>query len=138
MVGAKAIDFTAKTPTGASISLLKSLGTVTLIDFWASWCGPCRKENPENVRIYNLYKSKGIQIVGVSLDKDLEKWKSAIAKDGLLWIHISNLKEWDDPIAKLYGVESIPFTVLLDAKGVIIAKDLHGKDLENKLAALLK
>lgn len=109
-----------------------------MIDFWASWCGPCRKENPENVRIFNLYKSKGFQIIGVSLDKDAEKWKSAIDKDFLAWIHVSNLQEWNDPIAKLYGVEAIPFTVLLNEKGVIIAKDLHGTALEAKLASILK
>ncbi len=109
-----------------------------MIDFWASWCGPCRKENPENVRIYNLYKSKGFQIVGVSLDKDAEKWNAAIAKDRLTWIHVSNLQEWNDPIAKLYVVEAIPFTVLLDERGTIIGKDLHGEALETKLASILK
>ena len=85
-----------------------------------------------------MYKSKGFSIVGVSLDKDAQKWKAAIAKDGLNWTHISNLQEWNDPIAKLYGVESIPFTILLNDKGVIIGKDLHGKELETKLSSLLK
>ena len=110
---------------------------MTIIDFWASWCGPCRGENPNVVALYNEFHAQGLNIIGVSLDKDAAKWKEAIAKDGLTWPQISNLKYWDEPIAKMYNVESIPATFILDAKGNIVAKDLRGDALRAKVVALL-
>ena len=113
------------------------MGKVTIIDFWASWCGPCRSENPNVVALYKKFHAKGLNIIGVSLDNNAEKWKQAILKDGLIWIHVSNLKEWNDPIAKIYEVNQIPSTFLLDASGKIIAVDLRGPDLESKISILL-
>ncbi len=136
-VGNKAPDFAANNPEGKKISLMQSLGKVTIIDFWASWCGPCRAENPNVVALYKEFHSKGLNIIGVSLDKDAAKWKEAIAKDGLIWTQISNLKYWDEPIAKQYNVESIPATFILDAKGTIVAKDLRGAALKAKVTELL-
>ncbi len=130
-------DFSAKSPNGTTISLKESLGKVTIIDFWASWCGPCRAENPNVVALYNEFHPQGLNIIGVSLDKDATKWKDAIAKDGLVWSHVSNLKFWEDPIAKQYNVQSIPATFILDEKGNIVAKDLRGEELRAKVAALL-
>ena len=114
------------------------MGKITIIDFWASWCGPCRQENPNVVALYNEYHSKGLNIIGVSLDTNAAKWKEAIAKDKLAWTQISNLKGWEDPIAKQYQIEGIPATLLLDEKGMIIGKDLRGEQLEARVAALLK
>ncbi|MFD2909263.1 redoxin domain-containing protein [Flavobacterium ardleyense] len=136
--GNEAQDFSAPSPEGKMISLKESLGKVTIIDFWASWCGPCRVENPNVVAIYNEFHDKGLNIIGVSLDKDATKWKEAIAKDGLTWTHVSNLKFWDEPIAKLYNVESIPATFILDAEGNIVAKDLRGDELKAKIKELLE
>ncbi|RRJ90110.1 AhpC/TSA family protein [Paenimyroides tangerinum] len=137
-IGQIAPDFSAPNPEGKMISLKESLGKVTIIDFWAAWCGPCRQENPNFVALYNKYKNKGLQIIGVSLDRDAEAWKNAIAKDQLTWIQISNIKHWQDPIAQLYQVSSIPKTFILDSSGKIIAKDLRGAELDTKIAELLK
>lgn len=137
-VGQKAPDFSATTPDGKTESLHKNLGKATVIDFWASWCGPCRQENPNVVALYNKYKAQGLKIIGVSLDKDKDKWIEAIAKDKLDWLQISNLKYWEDPIAKDYAVEAIPATFILDADGTIVAKDLKGAALDAKIAELLK
>ena len=138
-IGSVAPDFSAPSPDGKMISLKESMGKVTLIDFWASWCGPCRKENPNVVAMYNELHDKGLNIIGVSLDKegDAEKWKEAIAKDGLTWNQISNLKFWKEPIAEQYNVKSIPATFLLDASGKIVAKDLRGEELKAKVKELL-
>lgn len=136
-VGGMAPDFSAPNPEGKAISLKESLGKVTLIDFWASWCGPCRAENPNVVAMYNELHAKGFNIIGVSLDSDAAKWKEAIAKDKLTWNQISNLKKWDEPIALTYGVKSIPATYLLDASGKIVAKDLRGAALKAKIIELL-
>lgn len=122
-VGSTAPDFTAPNPEGETQSLYTSLGTYTLVDFWASWCGPCRVESPKLVNTYNLYKNKGLSIVSVSLDKDDASWKKAIENDKLNWNHMSNLKRWEDPIASLYGVTSIPQLFLLDENGTVVAKD---------------
>jgi len=136
-IGSVAPDFSAPNPEGKNVSLKESLGKVTIIDFWASWCGPCRAENPNVVALYNEFHPKGLNIIGVSLDKDAAKWKEAIAKDQLTWTHISNLKFWDDAIAKQYNVKSIPATFILDASGKIVAKDLRGAELKAKIAELL-
>ena len=136
-VGKRAPDFSAKSPDGKVISLKESLGKVTIIDFWASWCKPCRMENPNVVALYNEFHSKGLNIVGVSLDKDLNKWKEAIAKDGITWTQVSNLKEWKEPIALLYNVNSIPKTFVVNKYGIVVAKDLTGKELKDKVTELL-
>ncbi|EDO27536.1 predicted protein [Nematostella vectensis] len=136
-IGKKAPEFSAPSPEGKMISLKESLGKITIIDFWASWCGPCRAENPNVVAMYNKYHSKGLNMIGVSLDRDGTKWKEAIKKDGLTWAHVSNLKFWQDPIAELYNIKSIPATYILDEKGIIIAKDLRGEELEAKVKELL-
>lgn len=138
-VGSAAPEFSAPSPDGKTISLKESLGKVTLIDFWASWCGPCRKENPNVVAMYNELHDKGFNIIGVSLDNPGgdQAWKDAIAKDGLTWNQVSNLKGWKDPIAEQYNVKSIPATFLLDASGKIVAKDLRGDALKAKVKELL-
>ena len=130
-------DFSAPNPQGKKISLKESLGKVTIVDFWASWCGPCRRENPNVVAIYNELHSKGLNIIGVSLDEDPVKWKEAIAKDKLIWTQVSNLKGWEDPIAMQYKVESIPATFILDQSGNVVAQDLRGDELKAKIIELL-
>lgn len=126
------------TPDGGSLSLSSLKGKVVLIDFWASWCGPCRKENPKVVEMYNKYKDKGFAIYSVSLDNVKEKWVEAIKKDGLTWkTHVSDLKGWQSEPAALYGVKSIPQTFLIDKEGKIIARGLRGEQLEARLAELL-
>ncbi len=113
------------------------MGKITLIDFWASWCSPCRKENSNVVDLYKEFHSKGLNIISVSLDENAEKWKEAIAQDKLTWTQVSNLKEMNDPIALQYGVTQIPSTFLLDASGKIIAIDLTGDDLQAKINKIL-
>ena len=134
--GAKAPDFTAPTPQGTSVNLYKNLGKYTIIDFWASWCAPCRRENPNVVALYQKYKDAGLKIIGVSLDKDKNRWINAIEKDGLPWLHVSNLKNWEEPIAQLYKVNSVPKMFILDENGTIIARDLRGEELASKLEEL--
>ncbi|WP_310993041.1 TlpA disulfide reductase family protein [Aequorivita marina] len=138
-VGNAAPDFSAPTPTGETMSLKDAMGKYTIIDFWASWCKPCRVENPNVVKVYNKYHDKGLNIISVSLDKanQKDKWIQAIKDDNMDWHHVSNLKFWQDPIAKSYNVRSIPATFLLDENGVIIDKDLRGAALEAKIASLL-
>ena len=136
-IGKKAPNFSASSPEGKTISLNESLGKVTIIDFWASWCGPCRQENPNVVALYNELHEKGLNIIGVSLDRDGDKWKEAIAKDGLTWPQISNLKFWQEPIAEQYNVKSIPATFILDKNGIIVARDLRGDELKAKVKELL-
>ena len=138
-VGNKAPEFSAQTPEGKELALSQTLGKYTIIDFWASWCRPCRAENPNVVRVYNKYHEKGLNIVSVSLDRQGHdnRWKKAIADDEMDWYHVSNLNFWNDPIAKSYGVRSIPATFLLDENGIIIAKNLRGRALETKMNELL-
>lgn len=137
-VGVKAPDFTAPNPEGKMLTLNKILGEVTILDFWASWCKPCRVENPNFVRIFNKYHDKGLEIISVSLDREGQKsaWVSAIEKDNLNWYNVSNLKFWQDPIAQLYNISSIPATFVLDSEGKILATRLRGQALEAKIAEL--
>ncbi|MFT5997816.1 MAG: peroxiredoxin [Neolewinella sp.] len=132
--GGEAPLFAGPNPEGETISLKSLRGKVVLLDFWASWCGPCRRENPNVVKLYNKYKEKGFEILGVSLDKTKDRWVKAIADDKLTWLHISDLKGWQSEYGRLYGVSSIPQTVLLDEEGKIIARNLRGAALEQKLA----
>jgi thiol-disulfide isomerase/thioredoxin len=134
--GTLAPDLKAPNPEGIEKSLSEMRGKYVLIDFWASWCGPCRRENPNVVRLYNKYKDKGFDILGVSLDNNKKRWVDAIAKDQLTWTHISDLKGWSSMLAKPYGVRGIPYTVLVDKEGRIIAKRLRGASLEAKLKQL--
>ena len=136
--GDTAPDFTAPAPDGKSFSLKQAMGKVTIIDFWASWCKPCRAENPNVVALYNELHAKGLNIISVSLDKEAAAWKKAITDDKLTWNHVSNLKFWEDPIAKQYGVTQIPATFILDGTGKIVAKDLRGAELKAKVLELLK
>lgn len=137
-IGAKAPNFSAPDPTGKELALNDVMGKVTLIDFWAAWCRPCRAENPNVLSVYKKYHVKGLNIIGVSLDKKEEDWKKAIIDDGLEWSQVSNLAYFDDAIAKLYNVDAIPAAFLLDENGVIVAKNLRGPDLEAKVAELLQ
>jgi len=136
-IGAKAPEFSGPNPEGKEIALKDVMGKVTLIDFWAGWCRPCRAENPNIVAVYNKYHDKGLNVLGVSLDRTEEAWKKAIAEDGLEWNHISNIAYFDDEIAKLYNVDAIPAAFLLDENGIIVAKNLRGPALEQKVAELL-
>ncbi|WP_419211673.1 redoxin domain-containing protein [Maribacter sp. X9] len=136
-IGSKAPDFSGPTPDGKEIALSDVMGKVTLIDFWAGWCRPCRAENPNVVAVYNKYHEKGLNILGISLDRTEEAWKKAIEEDGLEWNHISNIAYFDDQIAKLYNVDAIPAAFLLDENGIIVAKNLRGPELEQKIAELL-
>jgi peroxiredoxin len=132
-------DFTLKTPEGNEIKLSSLKGQFVLIDFWASWCGPCRQESPNMVRLYNQYKSKGFTIFSVSLDDNSNKWKEAIKKDGLIWpTHGSDLQGWNTPLTQLYAFNSIPHTVLVNKEGKVIARGLRGAALENKLKTVLE
>ncbi|NNL08500.1 MAG: AhpC/TSA family protein [Croceitalea sp.] len=136
-IGALAPNFSGPTPDGQQLALADVKGKLTLIDFWAAWCKPCRAENPNIVAVYQKYKDKGLNVVGVSLDRKEEDWLAAIEADGLDWNHISNLKYFQDPVAKLYNVNAIPAAFLIDENGVIVAKNLRGAALEQKVAELL-
>jgi peroxiredoxin len=137
-VGQPATDFSMADTTGTPVTLSSLYGKYLLIDFWASWCGPCRRENPNVVSVYNDFKNKGFYILGVSLDKDKGKWLGAVKDDGLSWQHVSDLQGWNNAAGKMYGINSIPANVLLDPSGTIIARNLRGEDLRNKLEELIK
>ncbi len=137
-VGAEAPELMLPMPNGKDLALSNLRGKVVLIDFWASWCGPCRKELPNVKRCYEKYKSKGFEIYGVSLDKERDEWIEAISKEGLTWPQVSDLKFWESEAVRIYAVQSIPFTVLIDKDGKILATDLRGADLDEKLAEVLK
>lgn len=137
-IGKVAPGFALPDTAGVSVSLSDFRGKYVLLDFWASWCPPCRRENPNVVKAFNEYKDKNFTIVGISLDKDKSKWLKAIADDNLTWTHLSDLKYWDSEIPALYGVRGIPSNVLLDPDGVIIAKNITGEDLHKKLKEVIR
>ncbi|MGV3765594.1 MAG: redoxin domain-containing protein [Chitinophagaceae bacterium] len=136
-VGNPALDFTQNDPDGKPVSLRDFRGKYVLIDFWASWCGPCRAENPNVVAAYNKYKNKNFTILGISLDKDRAKWLEAVEKDGLTWPHVSDLQYWSNAVAKQYDVSAIPANYLIDPNGNIVAKNLRGEHLVKKLEELM-
>ena len=132
-VGVAAPEITLPNPEGEIVTLSSLKGSVVLVDFWAQWCKPCRLENPNVVKAFNKYKDRGFTVYGVSLDRTKDKWEQAIEEDGLNWTHVSDLQYFNSVPAKAYGVESIPFSILLDREGKIIAKNLRGKALEDAL-----
>ena len=128
-IGNKAPELKFQNPQGKELALSSLKGKIVLVDFWASWCGPCRKENPNMVKLYNELHPKGMEMIGISLDKEYDKWKAAIEKDGLTWTHISDLLYWDNKAAKLFMISAVPTTIVIDRNGKIAARGLHGEAL---------
>lgn len=138
LLGKPAPDFSLPDPNGKMISLSSFKGKYVLVDFWAAWCRPCRMENPNVVEAFEKYKRKNFTVLGVSLDKDKDAWMQAISEDKLFWPQVSDLKFWQSAVVPLYNIEGIPFNVLLDPNGTVIAQGLRGKDLHDKLESILK
>lgn len=136
--GTQAVEFTQNDTANKPVSLSSFKGKYVLVDFWASWCGPCRNENPAVVAAYNAFRNKNFTILSVSLDQNKEKWKQAIQADNLTWTHVSDLKYWQNEVAQLYHIQSIPANMLLDPNGKIIARNLRGEALYEMLGKLLK
>lgn len=138
LTGEPYLDFVSTTPEGKQLSLKEvvSKNKYTLVDFWASWCGPCRKENPNVVKAFDAFKEKGFTVLSVSLDEDAAKWKEAIEKDGMPWYHVSSLKGWKEPAAMLYNIRAIPQNVLVDSQGKVVATNLRAETLYNKIQEL--
>ncbi len=134
--GNKAPDFVLPDTSGKEVKLSDHFGNYLLLDFWASWCGPCRRENPNIVKAYLKYNPKGFSIVSVSLDRKRKNWIKGIEADHLTWTHVSDLGYWNSTVAHLYGIRSIPSNLLLDPKGVIIARNIYGNELEQKLDSI--
>jgi len=134
----KAKDFTQPDASGKPVSLSQFKGKYVLVDFWASWCGPCRQDNPNVVRAYNEFKDKNFTILGVSLDQSKDAWLKAIQQDSLSWTQVSDLKFWNNEAATLYGVQAIPYNVLVDPAGNIIAENLHGEEIAQTLRKIIK
>lgn len=137
-VGTKAIDFTQNDTANQPVSLASFKGKYVLVDFWASWCRPCRMENPNVVAVYNEFKNKNFTILGVSLDQQKNNWLKAIQDDGLTWTHVSDLQFWNNAVARLYHIESIPDNMLIDPNGIIIARGLRSEQLKEKLEEVIK
>jgi peroxiredoxin len=135
-IGQQAPDVSLPDVKGNVVPLSSLRGKYVLLDFWASWCGPCRMENPNVVRMYQKYKSKGFEVYSVSLDNNKANWEAAIARDQLTWTHVSDLKMWNSVVVTLYQIDGIPLTFLLDPDGKIVDKNLRGPDLEKKLGAI--
>lgn len=138
MVGSQAMDFTQNDVNGKPVSLSSFKGKYVLVDFWASWCGPCRGENPNVVSAYQKYKSKNFTVLGVSLDQSKPNWLKAISDDNLEWTHVSDLQYWNNSAARMYHIETIPMNLLIDPTGKIIAKNIRGEELQRTLAEVLK
>ncbi len=137
--GTPAPEIKMNTPDGKSLALSSLKGKIVLLDFWASWCAPCRAENPNVVKAYAKYKSKGFEVFSVSLDKEVDKWKQAIQKDNLSWTsHVSDLQAWQSPVISTYNFKGIPYNVLISKDGKILAKNLRGEELEKKLAEVFQ
>ena len=136
-IGQPAPEISLPDPSGKIVSLSSFRGKYVLVDFWAKWCGPCRRENPNVVKAYNQFKGKNFDILGVSLDRTKADWLQAIQEDGLVWNHVSDLKYFESQAAQDYNINGIPFSILVDPAGKIIAKNLRGPELQKKLESVL-
>ncbi|MDR2283704.1 MAG: AhpC/TSA family protein [Sphingobacterium sp.] len=137
-LGSQMMEFTQNDPEGNPVSFSDFKGKYVLVDFWASWCGPCRAENPNVLKAYNNYKDKNFTVLGISLDDDADKWKKAIHDDAMPWTQVSSLKGFDNEVSTYYGIRGIPSTLLVDPTGKIIAKDLRGESLQQRLAEIFE